>query len=82
MEVVFCANFFWKWGKYPPFQSLWSGSFYALSGNFEFQMGDQTVKDEEQDIFEKKWKNKMDSKKCREASPGTTFCHMLSVRCS
>ena len=48
IEVVFCAKFCWKWGKYPPCQSLWFGSYYALSGEFKFHVREQEVKDEEE----------------------------------
>ena len=70
MEVVLFANFFWKWGNYPPCQSLWRGRCYALSGEFKFHVREQEVNDEEEDRFEKKWRDRIDVKKYREARPG------------
>ena len=70
MEALFCAKFSWKWVNYSPYQILWRGSCYTLSGEFKFHIREQEVKDEEEDRFENKSSDRIDVKKYRETRPG------------
>ena len=48
---------------------MWRGSCYTLSGDIEFQIREQEVKDQEEDRFQKKWRDRIDVNKYREVRP-------------
>ena len=65
-EGVFCANFYWTLGTYPPCHAAWCGSCYILEGSHHFHMNSpQTIDQESTQDQEKerirghtKWKSR------------------------
>ena len=48
---------------------MWCGSCYTLSGDIKFHIKEKELKDQEEDHFEKKRRDKIDVNKYREARP-------------
>ena len=38
MQGIFCANFYWKLGNYPPCQKMWCGLCYTSSQKLNFHV--------------------------------------------